>query len=105
MAGWMDATTPAPPLGSFDHGDAAAAEVDLPEGWALLLTTDGLHEARRGRGRVGEAGLVAAVGALGGWADEPGRAMDELLDWVTESDRHHLVDDVALLWLGAMPPR
>jgi len=106
VVGWMDTTSPAPPLGSFGPADAAANEVLLPEGWALLLTTDGLHEARAAAGeRVGEAGLVDTIAAIDGWSDQPGRAMDELLDRVTESDRTPLVDDVALLWLGATPPR
>jgi serine phosphatase RsbU (regulator of sigma subunit) len=104
VVGWMDATAPAPPLGSFDHADATPSEVALPDGWAVLLTTDGLHEARSGDARVGEAGLVEAVATIGGWAEDPGRAMDELLEWVTEADRTHLVDDVALLWLGATRP-
>jgi serine phosphatase RsbU (regulator of sigma subunit) len=105
VVGWLESTTPATPLGAFDHTDAAAIEVPLPPGWAMLLTTDGLHEAPSAAGRLGEDRLVDAVAAIDGWLAAPEKAMDDLLNVVTEAEAAHLVDDVALLWLGATNPR
>ena len=56
-----------PPLGVVEDAEWVAADHPLPDGWALLLYTDGLIEGRTGVGtaRLGGEGLEAMVrGAL-----------------------------------------
>jgi phosphoserine phosphatase RsbU/P len=76
----------------------------LPPGWRLLLYTDGLTEARDGRGGFFEPrqiGAALAAPSTAGVREDLGADLDRLLDAV----RHHVGgtpgDDLALLLLSA----
>lgn len=97
---WLDDAKPAPPLGIIEHTDAAALTVPLPEGWSLLLLTDGIYEGRAGgEERLGMDGLVDLLRERA----RPGPAahlLDDLIAAATALHGGDLDDDVALLWLG-----
>lgn len=98
-----------PPLGVLDRSAWPATDVALPAGWALLLHTDGLIDGRTGRGpeRLGGDGLAELVGrqAAGrrGWRNAPEAFLDVLIQQVEALNGGDLVDDVAVLLVGAQP--
>jgi serine phosphatase RsbU (regulator of sigma subunit) len=86
-----------PPLGVVADADWVAADHPLPDGWALLLYTDGLIEGRTGVGtaRLGGEGLEAMVrGALE--TGSPG-LVTALVERAEELNGGPLLDDVAAL--------
>lgn len=99
---WMTGATPSPPLGSVTYKAAEACEMELGPVWAMVLTTDGLHEARAGRGRLGMDAVAAIAASIEDWAVDPDTALAELLRRVTAINGSDLEDDVALLWIGSM---
>jgi serine phosphatase RsbU (regulator of sigma subunit) len=89
-----------PPLGVIADAVWPARELELPEGFGLLLYTDGLVEGRIGDGpaRLGEQGLVemaeAAVREHGG---RPGALVRALVEHAEALNGGALLDDVAVL--------
>ena len=98
-----------PPLGVIPRTDWPSTEVALPHDWALLLHTDGLIDGRVGRGveRLGGEGLAELVAEqLRGqpdWRERPQLFVDSLIDRVEALNGGDLVDDVAVLLVGALP--
>jgi serine phosphatase RsbU (regulator of sigma subunit) len=89
-----------PPLG-VHYSDWPPYELELRDGEALLLVTDGLFEGHSGRGneRLGEDGLLELARGLAGL---PGAAfVDALIDATEEAAAAHggLADDVAVVWV------
>jgi serine phosphatase RsbU (regulator of sigma subunit) len=90
-----------PALGVLDDIlPSEAITVALPEGWELLLATDGLLEGRDGPDgeRLGWDGVLAEITAIGpppGDDDLP----DMLIDRIERRNGGPLTDDVALLLL------
>jgi serine phosphatase RsbU (regulator of sigma subunit) len=91
-----------PALGFLPEGRWPAVPVQLPPVWALLLFTDGLFEARTGKGpdRLGEEGLVDLIDrhrpelpVTDGWPAT-------VLDAVEEQNGGALADDAALVVLS-----
>jgi serine phosphatase RsbU (regulator of sigma subunit) len=79
-------------------------EVELPEGRALLLLTDGLFEGHSGRGsaRLGEHGLLELARSF---ASMPGPAfVDALIDAAEQRAEAHggITDDIAVVRLERM---
>lgn len=76
-------------------------ELELPEGAAMVLFTDGLFEGRVGRGteRLGEEGLLAMARELDGLP--PAAFVDGLIDRAEAlaETQGGLADDVAVLYL------
>lgn len=96
---------PAPPLGVVD-ADWRETHLELPDEWALLAFSDGLHEGRTGTGpgRLGIDGLlheVARVGPLGRWRAAPREALDTLVAAVEAENRGPLSDDLATVLISA----
>lgn len=92
---------PAVPLGLLDHHvDAVPVTTPLPQGWKLLLMTDGLYEGRAGDGRLGEDGLLDLLRANP--ATAPG-FLDDLVADVQRLNGGDLDDDLAILLLGEAP--
>ena len=89
--------------------DWPATDVPLPPAWALLLHTDGLIDGRVGRGpeRLGGEGLAELVDRLvrrwPGWRTAPDAVVDALIQQVEVLNGGDLVDDVAVLLVGARP--
>ena len=75
------------------------ARVALPDGWAILVYTDGLIEGRVADGRLGVSGLCQLVGVH----RRTGRPLSELPGWLfsqaEERNGGPLADDVAMLLL------
>ena len=71
----------------------------LPDGWAILVYTDGLIEGRVADGRLGVSGLCQLVGVH----RRTGRPLSELPGWLfsqaEERNGGPLADDVAMLLL------
>ncbi|HEX4691147.1 MAG TPA: SpoIIE family protein phosphatase [Solirubrobacteraceae bacterium] len=89
-----------PPLGVIADATWPAREIALPEGFGLLLYTDGLIEGRVGAGpaRLGESGLVAmAVAALLEHGGRPGALVRSLVEQAEALNGGALLDDVAVL--------
>jgi serine phosphatase RsbU (regulator of sigma subunit) len=99
---FLDEGPPSPPLGVLTYTPAAPFQVPLGRRWAMLLATDGLHEARTERGRLGLTGLADLVAQIPQWHAEPDAALARLLHEVIDSNGGSLTDDVALLWLGSV---
>jgi Stage II sporulation protein E (SpoIIE) len=79
-----------PPLGADAPTGLRQTTVPLPAGSRVCLYTDGLFEARKGRGTLGRARLTRIIGDLG-----PDATASDLVQRVEEeSDR--LRDDVAV---------
>ena len=97
------------PLGISPTAAWDAAQVVLDHGWALLLHTDGLIDGRVGRGaeRLGGEGLAELVASQvrtqPDWRERPEPFVDALIARVEALNGGDLVDDVAVLLLGALP--
>lgn len=97
---WVDEAKPAPPLGSVGPVTAVPATVSLPEGWGLLLLTDGIFEGRAEDGRLGIDGFAALVERLVKTEDTPDALLDSLVREAQELNGGDLQDDLALMWIG-----
>ena len=99
-----------PPLGVVTRTSWPSTEVELPADWALLLHTDGLIDGRVGHGpeRLDGEGLTnlvkRQVGAQPDWRGAPEAFVDALIQQAEELNGGDLVDDVAVLLVGALPP-
>ena len=86
-------------LGVLPGQATTPARVPLPEGWAILVYTDGLIEGRVADGRLGVSGLCQLVGVH----RRTGRPLSELPGWLfsqaEERNGGPLADDVAMLLL------
>ena len=97
-----------PPLGVVTRTDWPSTDFDLPADWALLLHTDGLIDGRVGRGaeRLGGEGLAELVSdqvqRQPDWRDRAEPFVDELISRVEALNGGDLVDDVAVLLVGAL---
>lgn len=101
--GWLEGAEPALPLGCLDHEPAPPFEAPLPDGWQVLLVTDGAYEgwAREPGGeRLGMDGLARLAARVATSATRPEILLDEVLRQVTALHGGALGDDTALLWLG-----
>jgi serine phosphatase RsbU (regulator of sigma subunit) len=97
-----------PPLGIAAGLGWDPVRVELPDGWRLVLYTDGLIEGRAGEGpdRLGARRLVELVNAGSGAAvsAESGRALiDRLIGTAEHLNGGDLADDVAVLAVTAVP--
>ena len=98
-----------PPLGVVTRTSWPLTELELPERWALLLHTDGLIDGRIGRGaeRLGGEGLAELVGTEmrehPDWRADPGLLVDAVIARAEALNGGDLVDDVAVLLVGALP--
>lgn len=99
-----------PPLGVVARTSWPATEIPLPPDWALLLHTDGLIDGRVGLGPErldgeGLAGLVERqVSGQPEWRRAPEAFVDALIQQAEDLNGGDLVDDVAVLLVGALPP-
>jgi serine phosphatase RsbU (regulator of sigma subunit) len=104
-----------PPPGIAHARDWPAGEVELGDGWSLLMYTDGLVEGRIGEGpeRLGSEGLTGIIQAFLGSRRDMGpqerKQRDEhLLGWlvghVRELNGGDLDDDLAVLAVGFSSP-
>ena len=86
-------------LGVLPGQATTPARVALPDGWAILVYTDGLIEGRVADGRLGVSGLCQLVGVH----RRTGRPLSELPGWLfsqaEERNGGPLADDVAMLLL------
>jgi serine phosphatase RsbU (regulator of sigma subunit) len=95
-----------PPIG-LGEGSWEPAAFDLPPEWAILLYTDGITEARVGEGsrRLGEEGLRNAVAEYiarhPDWREDPDALLSSINAHAEELNGGELVDDVAMLMVGA----
>lgn len=94
---WVE--PPGGPALGLRAGDWTPAEVELPDGYGLVLLTDGLFEGHIGRGneRLGEEGLLELARSL---AALPGRAfVDALINAVEDRAQPQggLGDDIAVV--------
>jgi serine phosphatase RsbU (regulator of sigma subunit) len=86
-----------------------ATEVPLPPDWALLLHTDGLIDGRVGLGpeRLDGEGLAELVQRQvrrqPDWRSAPEPFVDALIQQAEALNGGDLVDDVAVLLVGALP--
>jgi serine phosphatase RsbU (regulator of sigma subunit) len=84
--------------------------VSLPEGWAILLYTDGLIEGHVGAGRerLGEAGLHRLISermqAQPSWRQDPQSLLEMLIESAERLNGEALSDDVAMLLVGVGEP-
>jgi serine phosphatase RsbU (regulator of sigma subunit) len=98
-----------PPLGVVTRTSWPATEVELPADWALLLHTDGLIDGRVGLGpeRLGGEGLAELVQRQvrhdPAWRAAPEPFVDSLIQQAEALNGGDLVDDVAVLLVGALP--
>jgi serine phosphatase RsbU (regulator of sigma subunit) len=89
-----------PPLGVIADATWPARELALPEGFGLLLYTDGLVEGRVGAGpaRLGESGLIEMAGAaLREHGGRPAALVRSLVERAEALNGGALLDDVAVL--------
>jgi serine phosphatase RsbU (regulator of sigma subunit) len=95
-----------PPIG-LENRLWSQQSLQLPAGWAMLLYTDGITEARVGEGstRLDMEGLKRLIGehiaARPDWRERPERLLAELIARAQELNGGELTDDVAMLLLGA----
>jgi serine phosphatase RsbU (regulator of sigma subunit) len=98
-----------PPLGVVTRTSWPSTEVPLPEDWALLLHTDGLIDGRVGPGpeRLDGEGLAELVQRQvrrePDWRSAPEPFVDALIQQAEALNGGDLVDDVAVLLVGALP--
>jgi serine phosphatase RsbU (regulator of sigma subunit) len=89
-----------PQLGVIADATWPARELALPEGFGLLLYTDGLVEGRVGAGpaRLGESGLIEMAGAaLREHGGRPAALVRSLVERAEALNGGALLDDVAVL--------
>jgi hypothetical protein len=86
-----------------------ATEVELPMDWALLLHTDG-PDRRPGRSRCGALGGEGLAELVQwqvrhdpAWRSAPEPFVDSLIQQAEALNGGDLVDDVAVLLVGALP--
>ncbi|MEV0460561.1 PP2C family protein-serine/threonine phosphatase [Catellatospora methionotrophica] len=88
-------------------GDAPRepADVDLPDGWSLLLYTDGLVEGRLGDSsdRLGDEGLVGLCATRLARGDTMERLPASLVESAETLNGGPLADDVAIVLLSKEP--
>jgi serine phosphatase RsbU (regulator of sigma subunit) len=95
-----------PPIGLGD-GHWSAQTLELPPDWAILLYTDGIIEGRIGAGseRLGERGLQQLLGRYieehATWREQPAALLDELIRRAEQLNGRALVDDIAMVLVGA----
>ena len=94
---WLD--PPAGPALGLNGTEWPLNELELPQGHALILLTDGMFEGHSGEGneRLGETGLLEMARSL---ASLPGRVfVDALVDGAEERALAHggLTDDIAVV--------
>ena len=88
-----------PPLGVIEDATWEPQTIELPQGWALLLYTDGLVEGRRGAGRLGEEGLSELVSAARQAGADPWALLRQVVVGAEEHNGGPLLDDAAALLL------
>jgi serine phosphatase RsbU (regulator of sigma subunit) len=87
-------------LGVNPDPTVVTTEILLPEGWALLLYTDGLFEGRVGGGeRLGLEGLIEMIREVGSTLTSQA-LLNALVVRACADNGGPLADDVALLWLA-----
>jgi serine phosphatase RsbU (regulator of sigma subunit) len=97
-----------PPIGLLS-GDWAAARLELPPAWVMLLYTDGITEGKTGGGseRLGIDGLQQLVtehiAAHPGWHQQPDELLAEVIARAEALNDEELADDVAMLLIGSRP--
>jgi serine phosphatase RsbU (regulator of sigma subunit) len=95
-----------PPIG-LANGSWSSTRLDLPPGWAMLLYTDGITEAKIGAGpqRLGIEGLrgLLAEHVLEhpGWRERPQELLVELTARAEALNGEELTDDAAMLLIGS----
>ncbi|HVE27956.1 MAG TPA: SpoIIE family protein phosphatase [Sporichthya sp.] len=92
-----------PPLGVLPDITWAPAEFPLPEGWRMLLYTDGLIEGGSGRGgadRLGVDGLRRLLDEVDAAGPDPGGAVERLIGRAQELNAGALTDDLAVVVLS-----
>ncbi len=89
-------TTSGPLVGVIDRAEFPETQLTLDPGQGLLLYTDGVTEARRGRELFDEEGIVASVREHGA---EPRRLVDGLISDVDAFQDGPGADDIAVLAL------
>jgi serine phosphatase RsbU (regulator of sigma subunit) len=98
-----------PPLGVVSRTSWPATEIPLAADWALLLHTDGLIDGRVDLGpeRLGGEGLAALVqrqlSRQPAWRAAPEAFVDAVIQQAEDLNGADLVDDVAVLLVGALP--
>jgi serine phosphatase RsbU (regulator of sigma subunit) len=102
----LSLTPSGPPIG-LTSGSWTQTPLELPAGWALLLYTDGLTEARVGGGseRLGIDGLrellADHLNAHADWRHAPEDLLAELIARAEALNGGELTDDVAMLLIGS----
>lgn len=102
------ATDTCPPLGLFSADDLGApTAVELPDGWALLLFTDGLFEGHVAAGATERLGLERIERWCADLGPEPldEAHLDDLLAFVENANGGPIVDDIAVLLLASTSGR
>ncbi|MBW8481469.1 serine/threonine-protein phosphatase [Actinomadura sp. PM05-2] len=99
-----------PALGLLPGADWPATDIDLGEGWGLMLYTDGIIEGRVRAGaggrpgeRLGTDGLVRLARAARGRGADGRALIDALVAGAEELNGDVLTDDVAVLLLRHAP--
>ena len=98
-----------PPLGVVARTSWPATRIELPPDWALLLHTDGLIDGRVGLGpeRLDGEGLAELmqrqIRQVPDWRHAPEVFVDALIQQAEDLNGGDLVDDVAVLLVGALP--
>jgi serine phosphatase RsbU (regulator of sigma subunit) len=102
----LSETLGGPPIG-LGLGGWSHQSLVLPEGWALLLYTDGIIEGRIGAGsdRLGEQGLRELIGEYiqerPTWREQPEAMLQDLVVQANRLNGKALRDDVAMILVGA----
>lgn len=95
-----------PPIG-LGEGHWPLAHLDLPDGWAMLLHTDGITEGRIGEGseRLGtdrlQALIAGYIGTHPDWREQPEELLADLIARAEDLNGGGLTDDVAMLLIGS----
>lgn len=92
-----------PPLGVLADITWEPAELPLPEGWRMLLYTDGLIEGGSGKGgadRLGVEGLRGLLDEVDAAGPDPGGAVERLIGRAQELNAGALTDDLAVVVLS-----
>jgi serine phosphatase RsbU (regulator of sigma subunit) len=94
-----------PPIGMFTSPEWPMSRYDLPEGWVVMLYTDGVIEGGDGHsGQLGEVGLRRLIGEHVGrehhWQHDPHRLLRHVIARTTELNGEELRDDMAMIVVG-----